>query len=260
MKAWKFALILLPAAGQAATRTIPLDRRPVRNSFVDRKVGSAADLLAHVRTDPVVMDRYVRHFQMNRSEVLHLLGGLHRGVLAQTGVYTIYSVPPDGHIKMHVGRILKGEPMFLNAQDQPVLVAKCGNPVVLGPRRATAHLTAPMSETPSAAREIEATPDLSEPMEDGALLTVTPSVPGAFAEIAPAPVFAAAQPTIVAPALPTVTGSGWIGATWLLSFAGAAAVLPPRPAIPREPVPEPAGYATLAVGAASLLRKRKKSL
>ncbi|RYG25093.1 hypothetical protein EON82_08360, partial [bacterium] len=108
----------------------------MRNSFINRPVGDTADLLAHVRASRTVADRYQRHFAMDRATLLRFLEGLHRGRLAKAGIYTIYSVPQGGRLKMHVGRIRKGEPMFFNGAGQPTLVVKCGNPIVLGPSRA----------------------------------------------------------------------------------------------------------------------------
>ena len=247
------ALLLLPAAVVAAAP----DGRPVRNSFVDRRVANTRQLVAHVEADPVVADRYERHFAMSRRNVLAYLGGLHRGALAQDGVYTIYSVPSDGHVKMHVGRLRHGEPMFLDQAGRPVLVVRCGNPVVLGPVR-SAHGN-PLAAVPSEPTLGRSLADDADAVAAGdVLMALEPPVP-----IAPVPTtFVPAPPVDVSVAtvgaVPTRGGWNVGGLPLLLPIVGSVAS-GGHDHHPSTPVPEPATLAPLALGAAALWRRRKRT-
>ena len=123
------ALILSIAATASA--------RPDINAFLNSKVSDTHGLVAQIQRDPEVSDRYTRHFAMTKREVVAYAGGLHRAPLSSDGVYTVYSVPTGGRLKMHVEKLKKGEPMFVDASGRPTLIVKCGNPVVLGPRKAS---------------------------------------------------------------------------------------------------------------------------
>lgn len=242
-----------------ALATAP-DGRPVRNSFIDRPVADARDLVRQVRADPVVADRYERHFSMDRAAVLRFLGTLHRARLARAGTFTIYSVPTDGHIKMHVGRIPKGEPMFMDRAGRPVLVVRCGNPVVLGPSyRAHAPMTI---------GDLSSVRTLDLPMADALDRVPLALVPGTpESEILNATSLAiAGEPAPETQALAreillSPKSSGLEGLSLMLpilgflgghgSHAGSGSVTPP-------PVPEPAPFLALAGGVAALARRRRK--
>lgn len=245
--------VLLPALARADAP----DGRPVRNSFVDHRVRSAQELLAHVRADRVVADRYMRHFAMDWATMLRYLGGLHAGRLAKAGTFTIYSVPKGGWLKMHVGRLPKGEPMFLDRAGHPILVVRCGNPVTLGPRpgrRANDDLG--LSEPEGERGMPLADSLLSEPM---ALLPepleVVPTATAVTVALAMGPV--TSIPTVGASGL----GSGYdvLGGLSLLPFFGSNGHSE-RPDVPRStpPVPEPGALAALAGGLASLAQGRRK--
>jgi hypothetical protein len=234
------------------------DGRPVRNSFVNHRVRNDAELIKHVQSDPVVADRYQRHFAMNRPTLLRYLGGLHRGTLARSGMYTIYSVPEGGRLKMHVGRIEKGEPMFLDRSGQPVLVVKCGNPVVLGPSRARhGNFASVTTGEESGSRRYE--PKMPDPVGVESLVAMAPAVP------MPAEPELATVPTGVAmplqPSAPVATVP--LGGSSSFSHLGSLLVMLPvvgsfqSAGDHTNPVPEPATLATLAVGALSVARRRR---
>ncbi len=245
-------LVLLPltVAAALAQANAP-DGRPVLNSFVNHRVADTTSLLAHVRKDPVVADRYRRHFAMDQASLLRYLGGLHRGALANDGVFTIYSVPQGGRLKMHVGKLRRGEPMFLDRRGAPVLVVKCGNPVVLGPAR-------PRPSTPTAVAILNERAPRPLPLAEAQtstdeLLASVPAVPTVVPETA----------TVVAePAVAVVPASSTGGSTnlgWLGSIVGIfGAVSNDGPKDVTNPVPEPASLLALAAGAAALARRRRR--
>src|SRR5580700_8021517 len=83
--------------------------RPARNAFVDYSFYSVGDLIKEVKNDSRVADRFERHFGMTRQQVVDYIAGLHVGRLQSSAVYEVYSVPPDGHIKMHFQELKRGE-------------------------------------------------------------------------------------------------------------------------------------------------------
>ncbi len=111
--------------------------RPDRNAFLNRRVSNIGQLIKQIETDKSVADRYMRHYALTKPELIGYLSSLHSMHLAKATSFTIYSIPPNGAVRMHVATLKKGELMFANSSNNPVLIAKCGNPVGLGPATAS---------------------------------------------------------------------------------------------------------------------------
>ena len=107
--------------------------RPDRNAFLNRKVISRHQLLKQVQNDPQVQDRYERHFGMGARQLYYYLATLHLEPLKESYKTTVYSVPGDGHVKAHEQVLKKGDLVFVDPSDKPILQWKCGNPLVQGP-------------------------------------------------------------------------------------------------------------------------------
>ena len=112
--------------------------RPDKNSFLNHRASTVRQLLRQVKTDWQVRDRFERHFAMNQEQLFAYLGSLHRSNIQATGDYTIYSIPPDGHVKAHKERIKRGAAIFADAHGTPILLVKCGNPMTKGPNQPAA--------------------------------------------------------------------------------------------------------------------------
>ncbi len=122
------SMALLAVAAQSALA------RPEKNAYLNRPAESVAQLVHQAETDREVMDRYMRHFAMDRRQVLALLKGLHVSRLKQSTRFEMYSVPDGGVLKMHRCTLHRGERVFVDRNGQPVLRLKCGNPLTLGPQ------------------------------------------------------------------------------------------------------------------------------
>jgi hypothetical protein len=127
--------------------------RPDQNAFINKNANSTAELVAQASRDKTVMDRYMRHYGMTRSEVLTYLGSLKPATIKEEGVYAIYSVPEGGKIKMHLERLKVGHKVFAMQDGTPQLVLKCGNPLTLGPKQVVAYNRNPVSTVDVTAEE-----------------------------------------------------------------------------------------------------------
>lgn len=226
------------------------DGRPVLNSFINHRVLDGAALVAHVRADPVVADRYRRHFAMDQAALLRYLSGLHRAPLAKDGVFNIYSVPRGGRLKMHVGRLRRGEPMFLDRSGAPILVVKCGNPVVLGPARPQSPnllVNEPLKDRDLRPLAFSSVPEPS-PVD---MFTLMPSVPS----VVPATSTAAQEGAV--PASAVEPRSFALMAPLFILIGGGTTLSLPTPSRNPTPVPEPASLLALAAGALTLARRRR---
>jgi len=128
--------------------------RPDLNAFINQKVNTTAELVAQVKRDPAVMDRYMRHFGMSRSEVVAYLSTLHPDTIKEQGVYAIYSVPEGGRIKMHLEKLKSGSKVFATSDGIPQLILLCGNPLSLGPKQVVALNHTPVTTEVQYADEI----------------------------------------------------------------------------------------------------------
>jgi len=249
-----FSALILAAASSASAR-------PDLNAFVDYKVSDTNSLVSQVKKEPAVADRYQRHFAMSRPEVLAYLSTLHRGTLANGGLFTIYSVPVDGHVKMHIGRLKKGEPVFLDGSGKPILIAKCGNPVVPGPTASRTRRGNPVASVPneeSGTREIaDLTPRDAEVENTSELMAMMPPVPEA--PVVPPTTI---PPTATEAPMRTVGVSS--GSSFGLPWLAALPLLVPAVGgssgggVHVVPVPEPATMAVLALGMIGVIRRRNR--
>lgn len=269
LSAFPIAAMLFPVAATAA-------RRPDINAFLDFRVTSERELVLQVKNDRQVRDRYERHFGMTDTELYGYLTGLHLTKLPAAETFTIYSVPEDGRVKVHVEKLPKNTSVFVDATNRPILVLKCGNPVTLGPSntRNVALEVPDLADNPDL--ELQTLPDLAAspvPMVDPnqAVAIIDPpdtiddivSVPPTTTTVATTPPVAAVAPPITLPSTaPVASGSGFNGLA-LLPILGGGALIGVLASHhggggPIAPVPEPAPVVALVAGVALLMKRSPK--
>ncbi len=229
--------------------------RPDRNAFLNVRAVTVAQLVEQVRKDPEVMDRYRRHYSMNDAEVLAFLSGLKLARIVKAGTYQVYSVPPDGSIKMSVRNFREGTPVFADVFAKPVLILKCGNPLDRGPKDPRApNDPDPGLETTATTemREGELTneglPELDE------LTAMTPDVP-TLVDL-PEEII-----TINESPIPMIIPASPFGGGWLLGLLGGGFILGGSDSDDNPGdtvVPEPATLGIMAIGAGGLLLRRAR--
>ena len=242
-------------AALAVTLVATATARPEANAFINRPANTVPELIAQMKSDPVVMDRFMRHFSMTRSEVLAYVGSLRLGVIPKGGAYSVYSVPEGGRIRVHTSYFKAGTPAFVDANGRPILRIKCGNPFVRGPKYvASLGTPGPADVEDMNLRPIEDTMAIATPPEPSDTFApqeyteLTPGVEPPTSELPVTPAFPTTdpQPINLAP-LAALAG---LGAAF--SFGGSGGDSTPTP------VPEPATLLALGAGAAAIAARRKK--
>lgn len=224
--------------------------RPDRNAFLNTRAGNLAQLIAQVRRDPQVMDRFKRHFGMSDAEVIAYLSTLSAKRLAKKETYIVYSVPPDGHIKAHVETFFPGMGYYADAVGTPILIAKCGNPLNLGPKTPSADnpVQAAVSDSELATRTLES------PVEPGEEIVAANTILNPENPLEPVVETGGGRPIIIPTAAP-------IFSPWLLGLLGLGAIdWGGGSDTSTVVVPEPAGLAAIAIGASMILRKRRRKV
>lgn len=223
----------------AALSVVSLAQNPGRNSFLFESVRSTSDLVQQVKANPKIKDSYMRHFQMSESQLYTYLRTLHPMRLTSEGIYTVYSVPPGGELKAHTQRLKKGELVFVDMNGNPILRARCGNPLVGAP--------------PGIVPEEE----LSGPNTDLRLMEVpmAETVPTIPLAMAPAPPTVPEELVVVpTPATPVTTVASQHIPLWPLL---ALPVVGKSSHGGDSPVPEPTTMVALVAGAGVLMARRR---
>jgi hypothetical protein len=222
--------------------------RPELNAFINKPANSIPELIAQIKADKQVADRFMRHFSMTKQEVVEFVSSLRLGTISKSGYYTIYSAPENGILKAHVSFFKKGTPAFVDSDGNAVLRVKCANPFVVG-KAPGITAKANIQDTITTANEMSITAGIvSAP--DSEIEASIPAVPEISEDLTDGSLALGVVPTP-----PVTSSSGFLGS--LLGVGGAVSVMnkPPEP----DPVPEPTSMVALSLGALALLRKKKKT-
>lgn len=227
--------------------------RPDRNAFLNHRALSVDQLVAQVKRDPAVMDRYQRHFHMSKSEVVSYLSSLRVSRLTKDGAYRVYSVPPNEVIKMHTEVMPKGMPVFVDVSGAPVMVLRCGNPLAKGPKKPILEPEIDAKDPGESAQNLRDVPEneILTPYSSDLISATMPM-----------------NPTVPDEAGPTTTGDSHIPVlaaapnilNWLLALGGGAMVIVggDHVVVVSDSTPEPMSLVVMTAGAGLLMAGRAR--
>lgn len=270
-----FVLSLLTSVAIAAESIAVVPR----NSYLIRPVASARELANQIRTEPVVAQRYARHFKRSAWEFAdYVEKNLRLTRLERAQTFNVYYSPPDDRLLVVRRTLPKGTPVFVERNTgKPILKANCGNPLtpaaaIPTPPQATlpvevASVATPISmfaDTINApqAPVIEIVEIAEAPIEEVVAADVLPTetlvetLPEAAPEPEAPPTLApvAASPTTQLP--PAITSGGF---NWL-PFLPLVALITPRGGDTFEPIPEPTSALILSAGLGLLYPLSRRAL
>jgi hypothetical protein len=217
-------------------------------AFIRRPVKSVGDLIAHTKSDPVVMERFTRHFRMTPDQVTSYFQTLHLAKIAKDGVYLVYNVRPDNIIRGRHFNLKKGTLVFADSNGRPILKKECANPMWMG-------MPPLVAETPVAPRVSPREGEFADVTSSEELVVMEPTVMG----VPPARVVGG---PIIPPATRGVaisSGGGGLGflPLLLLGAAGSSKYFINKEDSDTPPVPEPATLIIAGGGFAAIVARRR---
>ena len=270
-----FVLFLLTSVAIAAESIAVVPR----NSYLIRPVASARELANQIRTEPVVAQRYARHFKRSAWEFAdYVEKHLRLTRLERAQTFNVYYSPPDDRLLVVRRTLPKGTPVFVERNTgKPILKANCGNPLtpaaaIPTPPQATLPVEVASVATPipmfadtinaPQAPVIEIVEIAEAPIEEVVAADVLPTetlvetLPEAAPEPEAPPTLApvAASPTTQLP--PAITSGGF---NWL-PFLPLVALITPRGGDTFEPIPEPTSALILSAGLGLLYPLSRRAL
>ena len=248
-----------------------------RNSYLIRPVASAWELANQIRTEPVVAQRYARHFKRSAWEFAdYVEKNLRLTRLERAQTFNVYYSPPDDRLLVVRRTLPKGTPVFVEKRSgKPILKANCGNPLTpaasIPPPQATRPIEIASVATPTPVfAEVIDTPQtptieiveiVDAPIEEVVAADVLPTetlvetLPESAPEPEAPPVLSpvASAPTPQLP--PAIRG----GPNWL-PFLPLITLLAPRGGDNFAPIPEPTSALILSAGLGLLYPLSRRAL
>ncbi|MEQ1821467.1 MAG: PEP-CTERM sorting domain-containing protein [Fimbriimonadaceae bacterium] len=223
-----------------------LAARPDLNSFLNRPAFSIKQVISQMKADSEVRERYRRHFSMTDRDLYAYFGTLRMSPLKKPSILRVYSVPPNGRIKMHTEKFSVGTPVYVDIVGNPVMIVKCGNPLTMGTSDKVGESEV-ASEVGEPIKELRA---LSEPRPESSEV-ITPKMMAFTPEASSIPgvttTGTSAIPIVAAvPLGQLLLGALGIGTLTLLDDT-----------TDDTPLPEPATIAALGIGLAGILRRKR---
>ncbi len=267
-----FALFAKMAVALESIAVVP------RNSYLIRPVASARELANQIRTEPIVAQRYARHFKCSAWAFAdYVEKNLRLTRLERAQTFNVYYSPPDERLLVVRRTLPKGTPVFVEKRTgKPILKGDCGNPLTPAASIPTPQVTLPVeivsvvTPNPAFAEIIDApqapTIEIVEvaeaPIEEVVAADVLPTetLVETLPEAAPepeAPPALAAVPSAPTPQLPPIVTGG--GPNWL-PFLPLIALLAPRGGNDSTPIPEPTSALILGAGLGLLYPLSRRAL
>jgi len=252
-----------------------------RNSYLIRPVASAQELANQIRTEPVVAQRYARHFRCSAWEFAdYVEKNLRLMRLERAQTFNVYYSPPDNRLLVVRRTLPKGTPVFVErSTGKPILKANCGNPLTLTARLSPSRPptlpaeiigdTAPtpvfseMITAPQAPTNIDIVEIADAPIEEVVAADVLPTetlvetLPEAAPEPGAPPVLPSVASAPTPQLLPIVTGGG---SNWLPFLPLVALFAPRSSGDDPTPIPEPASALILSAGLGLLYPLSRRAL
>ena len=230
------------------------------HAFLNKPAKSTDQLISQVKSDPIVADRYVRHFAMTKKEVTAYFRTLKPTTLTADGSYDVYNVLPNGKIRVRTFALKRGTSVFKDPAGMAVLKRSCGNPMTWNVATHPSPVNAGPVDVPTVSVDQQivqaelppTTPQLMTPLPDF-------NPPKAVAMMPSVPDFTIGQlpetgKEAVAP-LPIIAAAPNLG---FLSVLIVPFIIPPG-GHDTPPVPEPSSVAAVVAGLSALgwqLRRR----
>ncbi|MBL8086792.1 MAG: PEP-CTERM sorting domain-containing protein [Chthonomonas sp.] len=261
------------ALAAATLLTVAVAKMPP-NSYLISTANSVGEIVAQIDKYPVVQDRYERHFGMTKSELKLYFSSLRLSRVERSGNYLVYNTPEStGELRSKTLFLKKGTKIWVNTSGKPILQWICGNPMTRGPRTvASVGDVAPVAATIEGMNiepEVLDAPKIENIETD--TIAMEPNVPEwtdaplTSVDIANIPVDPVQAPAMSVPNTPAIASSGWDLGRALLAPLGGGLIFvtgtksqgSSKPIV--NPVPEPATFVAMGMGAAYLIRRKKSS-
>lgn len=220
--------------------------RTDQNSFLNKPANSLPALLDQIKTDKQVGSRFMRHYGMEKGELLDMVSKFKLGRLPSDGVYVVYNVPTWEEVRARALMMKKGTLVWTDQDGTPMLKASCGNPMTRGTDIGLAVASPGVTLAPTA--ELRDLVVMSVP--DTAFIDEAPSL------AAPTPVDVSALDIVpVAPVIPPIATTGISG----LIIPITAGLLLGLNRGDTPPIPEPCTLVIVGGAVASLVARRRRT-
>jgi hypothetical protein len=198
-------------AGHAAVRE--------PNAFLDDPANTTEQLVAQVRSNPTVADRFMRHYATTKDQVIEYFSTLQPSTLRQAGEYIVYNCLPTGRIRSKATKLKAGTPVWVDSQGVPVLKRSCGNPMIWKLDKVPEPVTLGEVDVPMAPIEMSLLePDTFAPTDELAAMedlvppdavVLVPDLPDMTFGVFPQTKVEAVEP-IVPEVVPSTPSFGWV--------------------------------------------------